>query len=83
MLGPLCQDPQGGQVDANSDSDPSASQELVEWVLEEVAQSPCAMGTQDGPLILEVGCGSGAISLSLLSQLPQVSPLCIPVPHPE
>ncbi|XP_029774159.1 MTRF1L release factor glutamine methyltransferase isoform X1 [Suricata suricatta] len=44
---------------------------LVEWVLEEVAQSSCAAGAQGGPLILEVGCGSGAISLSLLSQLPQ------------
>ncbi|XP_011224895.1 MTRF1L release factor glutamine methyltransferase isoform X2 [Ailuropoda melanoleuca] len=47
------------------------TEELVEWVLEEVAQSPCAMGAQGGPLILEVGCGSGAIALSLLSQLPQ------------
>ncbi|XP_029774161.1 MTRF1L release factor glutamine methyltransferase isoform X2 [Suricata suricatta] len=51
--------------------DPFASQGLVEWVLEEVAQSSCAAGAQGGPLILEVGCGSGAISLSLLSQLPQ------------
>ncbi|XP_054564034.1 MTRF1L release factor glutamine methyltransferase isoform X2 [Eptesicus fuscus] len=47
------------------------TEELVEWVLEEVAQNPCAVGAQGGPLILEVGCGSGAISLSLLSQLPQ------------
>ncbi|GAB1294640.1 MTRF1L release factor glutamine methyltransferase [Apodemus speciosus] len=45
--------------------------ELVEWVLEEVAQRPHAVRAQDGPLILEVGCGSGAIALSLLSQLPQ------------
>lgn len=29
------------------------------------------MGPQGGPLILEVGCGSGAIALSLLSQLPK------------
>nr|XP_019579320.1 PREDICTED: hemK methyltransferase family member 1 isoform X6 [Rhinolophus sinicus] len=47
------------------------TEELVEWVLEEVAQRPRAVGAQGGPLILEVGCGSGAISLSLLSQLPQ------------
>lgn len=47
------------------------TEELVEWVLEEVAQRPHAVGAQGGPLILEVGCGSGAISLSLLSQLPQ------------
>lgn len=47
------------------------TEELVEWVLEEVAQKPRAVGAQGGPLILEVGCGSGAISLSLLSQLPQ------------
>uniref|UniRef100_A0A673VNC3 HemK methyltransferase family member 1 n=1 Tax=Suricata suricatta TaxID=37032 RepID=A0A673VNC3_SURSU len=49
----------------------SIAKGLVEWVLEEVAQSSCAAGAQGGPLILEVGCGSGAISLSLLSQLPQ------------
>ncbi|XP_023588377.1 MTRF1L release factor glutamine methyltransferase isoform X1 [Trichechus manatus latirostris] len=49
------------------------TEELVDWVLEEEAQRPCAAGTQDGPLILEVGCGSGAIALSLLSQLPQQS----------
>ncbi|XP_043443365.1 MTRF1L release factor glutamine methyltransferase isoform X5 [Prionailurus bengalensis] len=48
-----------------------AKTELVEWVLKEVTQSSCPMGAQGGPLILEVGCGSGAISLSLLSQLPQ------------
>ncbi|XP_047705125.1 MTRF1L release factor glutamine methyltransferase isoform X2 [Prionailurus viverrinus] len=47
------------------------TEELVEWVLKEVTQSSCPMGAQGGPLILEVGCGSGAISLSLLSQLPQ------------
>ncbi|XP_036733475.2 MTRF1L release factor glutamine methyltransferase isoform X1 [Manis pentadactyla] len=47
------------------------TEELVGWVLEEVTQRPCARGTQGGPLILEVGCGSGAISLSLLSQLPK------------
>lgn len=51
-----------------SEPDPSALQELVEWVLEEVSQRAYA-----DPLVLEVGCGSGAISLSLLSQLPQVS----------
>lgn len=38
------------------------------------------MRAQDGPLILEVGCGSGAITLSLLSQLPKVGCLCIPLP---
>nr|XP_027789575.1 MTRF1L release factor glutamine methyltransferase isoform X2 [Marmota flaviventris] len=47
------------------------TEELVEWVLEEVAQRPNVVEAQGGPLILEVGCGSGAISLSLLSQLPQ------------
>ncbi|XP_007950205.2 MTRF1L release factor glutamine methyltransferase [Orycteropus afer afer] len=47
------------------------TEELVDWVLEEVAQRPCAADTQGSPLILEVGCGSGAIALSLLSQLPQ------------
>lgn len=47
------------------------TEELVEWVLEEVAQRPCAVGAQGGPLILDVGCGSGAIALSLLSQLPK------------
>lgn len=83
MLGPLCQYPLEGRVVTNSDPDPFASQELVEWVLKEVTQSSCPMGAQGGPLILEVGCGSGAISLSLLSQLPQVSLLCVPVPHPE
>ncbi|XP_042522036.1 MTRF1L release factor glutamine methyltransferase [Dipodomys spectabilis] len=47
------------------------TEELVEWVLEEVAQRPHVAGTQGGPLILEVGCGSGAVSLSLLNQLPE------------
>ncbi|XP_048190526.1 MTRF1L release factor glutamine methyltransferase isoform X2 [Perognathus longimembris pacificus] len=47
------------------------TEELVEWVLEEVAQRPPVAGTQGRPLILEVGCGSGAISLSLLNQLPE------------
>ncbi|XP_040850476.1 MTRF1L release factor glutamine methyltransferase isoform X3 [Ochotona curzoniae] len=47
------------------------TEELVEWVLEEVAQSPCVARAQGGPLILEVGCGSGAIALSLLSLLPE------------
>lgn len=56
------------------------TEELVEWVLEEVAQRPHAVRAQDGPLILEVGCGSGAITLSLLSQLPKVGCLCIPLP---
>lgn len=51
-------------------------------MLEEVAQNPRAVGAQGGPLILEVGCGSGAISLSLLSQLPQVSVPSTP-PHPR
>ncbi|XP_046287509.1 MTRF1L release factor glutamine methyltransferase isoform X1 [Marmota monax] len=60
------------QVGTNADPGPSASQELVEWVLEEVAQRPNVVEAQGGPLILEVGCGSGAISLSLLSQLPQI-----------
>ncbi|XP_058534390.1 MTRF1L release factor glutamine methyltransferase isoform X2 [Ochotona princeps] len=47
------------------------TEELVEWVLEEVPQSPCVTRAQGGPLILEVGCGSGAIALSLLSLLPE------------
>ncbi|XP_076985302.1 MTRF1L release factor glutamine methyltransferase isoform X2 [Tamandua tetradactyla] len=47
------------------------TEELVEWVLEEAAQQPHVVGAQGGPLILEVGCGSGAISLSLLSHFPQ------------
>ncbi|KAL6049014.1 hypothetical protein STEG23_030653 [Scotinomys teguina] len=47
------------------------TEELVEWVLGEVAQKPPTVGAQGGPLILEVGCGSGAIALSLLSQLPE------------
>ncbi|KAM9681146.1 MTRF1L release factor glutamine methyltransferase isoform 2-T5 [Dama dama] len=47
------------------------TEELVEWVLEEVTQGPHVVGAEGGPLILEVGCGSGAISLSLLSRLPQ------------
>ncbi|XP_064223202.1 MTRF1L release factor glutamine methyltransferase isoform X2 [Aotus nancymaae] len=47
------------------------TEELVEWVLEEMAQRSHAVGSPGSPLILEVGCGSGAISLSLLSQLPQ------------
>ncbi|XP_055485855.1 MTRF1L release factor glutamine methyltransferase isoform X2 [Psammomys obesus] len=47
------------------------TEELVEWILEEVAQRAPAVGPQGGPLILEVGCGSGAIALSLLSQLPK------------
>lgn len=81
VLAPLCQDPQG-PVSTNSDSDLSSLQELVEWVLEEVTQRPHAVGAHGGPLILEVGCGSGAISLSLLSKLPEVSPLCIPPPDP-
>lgn len=49
------------------------TEELVEWVLEEVTQRPHAVGAHGGPLILEVGCGSGAISLSLLSKLPEAS----------
>nr|XP_004664232.2 MTRF1L release factor glutamine methyltransferase isoform X2 [Jaculus jaculus] len=47
------------------------TEELIEWILEEVAQRPQAVGAQGSPLILEVGCGSGAIALSLLSQLPE------------
>ncbi|XP_047631206.1 MTRF1L release factor glutamine methyltransferase isoform X1 [Phacochoerus africanus] len=47
------------------------TEELVEWVLEEVTQRPHVVGAHGGPLILEVGCGSGAISLSLLSKLPE------------
>ncbi|XP_006892921.1 PREDICTED: hemK methyltransferase family member 1 [Elephantulus edwardii] len=47
------------------------TEELVSWVLEVEAQRLWAADTRGGPLILEVGCGSGAISLSLLSQLPK------------
>lgn len=46
-------------------------------MLEEVTQGPRVVGAESSPLILEVGCGSGAISLSLLSRLPQVSPPCM------
>ncbi|XP_042556997.1 MTRF1L release factor glutamine methyltransferase-like, partial [Dipodomys spectabilis] len=45
------------------------TEELVEWVLEEVAQHPHVAGTHRDPLILEVGCDSGAVLLSLLNQL--------------
>lgn len=45
-------------------------QELVDLVLADLAEMP---GTRDAQLTcLEVGCGSGAISLSLLKSLPQV-----------
>ncbi|XP_075403545.1 MTRF1L release factor glutamine methyltransferase isoform X3 [Tenrec ecaudatus] len=47
------------------------TEELVTWVLEEEARRPHAGNAEGSPLILEVGCGSGAIALSLLSQLPQ------------
>ncbi|XP_063578157.1 MTRF1L release factor glutamine methyltransferase isoform X3 [Pongo abelii] len=58
------------------------TEELVEWVLEEVAQRSHAVGSPGSPLILEVGCGSGAISLSLLSQLPQASVAGQDLDHP-
>ncbi|XP_012892985.1 PREDICTED: hemK methyltransferase family member 1-like [Dipodomys ordii] len=45
------------------------TRELVEWVLEEVVQHPHVAGTHSDPLILEVGCDSGAVLLSLLNQL--------------
>lgn len=51
-------------------------------MLEEAALRPHEADAQGSPLILEVGCGSGAISLSLLSRLPQVSVPCIPLPRP-
>lgn len=45
-------------------------QELVDLVLADLAAIP---GTGDAQhTCLEVGCGSGAISLSLLKSLPQV-----------
>lgn len=80
MCSGLCAKTPRGHVGTSSDPDLSALQELVEWVLEEVAQRPRVIGTQGGPLTLEVGCGSGAISLSLLSHLPQVS--CLGTFHP-
>lgn len=82
MCSGLCAKTPRGHVGTSSDPDLSALQELVEWVLEEVAQRPRVIGTQGGPLILEVGCGSGAISLSLLSHLPQVSCLGTLPPRP-
>lgn len=48
-------------------------QELVELVLNDL-QMKTEMGvpSETEPTCLEVGCGSGAISLSLLKSLPQV-----------
>lgn len=46
-------------------------QELVELVLTDLQNHPGS--TETPPTCLEVGCGSGAISLSLLKSLPQVS----------
>lgn len=81
-LGSQCQAPRG-QVSRSSDPGLSPPQELVEWVLQEVAPRPRAAGARGGPLILEVGCGSGAVSLSLLSRLPQVSSPCTPSAPPR
>lgn len=52
-------------------------QELVELVLNDL-QMKTEMGVPDKmePTCLEVGCGSGAISLSLLKTLPQVE-ICV------
>lgn len=52
-------------------------QELVELVLNDL-QMKTEMGVPDKmePTCLEVGCGSGAISLSLLKSLPQVE-ICV------
>uniref|UniRef100_A0A3Q3MG80 HemK methyltransferase family member 1 n=1 Tax=Mastacembelus armatus TaxID=205130 RepID=A0A3Q3MG80_9TELE len=49
------------------------TEELVELVLTELKMKPDTRVGADGQhTILEVGCGSGAISLSLLKSLPQV-----------
>ncbi|KAM7062896.1 MTRF1L release factor glutamine methyltransferase isoform 1-T2 [Molossus nigricans] len=53
------------------------TEELVDWVLEEATQKPHVVEAQGGPLVLDVGCGSGAISLSLLSRLPQSRVLAV------
>lgn len=45
-------------------------QELVELVLRDLEET--GVGADEQRTCLEVGCGSGAISLSLLNSLPQV-----------
>lgn len=48
-------------------------QELVELVLTDLKRKPgTGVGADAQYTCLEVGCGSGAISLSLLKSLPQV-----------
>lgn len=48
-------------------------QELVELVLTDLEMKPgTGVGAGAQQTCLEVGCGSGAISLSLLKSLPQV-----------
>ncbi|KAJ7401416.1 HemK methyltransferase family member 1 [Pitangus sulphuratus] len=60
------------------------TEDLVSLVVEEESQKcansgPCFPVPVPHPVILEVGCGSGAIALSLLSKLPQVSFLQVSV----
>uniref|UniRef100_A0A8C5RGU8 Release factor glutamine methyltransferase N-terminal domain-containing protein n=1 Tax=Laticauda laticaudata TaxID=8630 RepID=A0A8C5RGU8_LATLA len=47
---------------------------LVHWLLRAVSYLHCK---SRGPVILEVGCGSGAIGLSLLKKLPYVSDISL------
>lgn len=48
-------------------------QDLVTLVLSDLERKPATIVGTDGQYTcLEVGCGSGAISLSLLKSLPQV-----------
>lgn len=52
-------------------------QELVELVLSDL-KTGSGVGADIQQTCLEVGCGSGAISLSLLRSLPQVRNVCFP-----
>lgn len=51
-------------------------QELVELVLSDLKRGS-EVGADVQQTCLEVGCGSGAISLSLLKSLPQVGRVCV------
>ncbi|XP_073324886.1 MTRF1L release factor glutamine methyltransferase [Pagrus major] len=54
------------------------TEELVELVLSDLEKKPgTGVGTDDQRTCLEVGCGSGAISLSLLKSLPQLKAIAV------
>ncbi|GLD64617.1 hemK methyltransferase family member 1 [Lates japonicus] len=54
------------------------TEELVELVLSDLEMKPGTGATADAQLTcLEVGCGSGAISLSLLKSLPQLKAIAL------